>query len=210
MSLFLGRGNRRLMFLQKGGMHLASGKGVGVQHRTKILSIVLYTLDLQIRQCGRQPAHGLCARWRPGNNFAEQAVVVDADAITGAETCINTQLSARCPRPGQVFNQPGTGQKVGCRAFRIDTRFNGPAITRDIILSQRQRFAARHPQLPLHQIQPGDGLGDRMFHLQAGIHFQKIKLFVLIQKLNRTSAGIPNGLRRAHSGLTHGHAYIGF
>lgn len=49
------------------------------------------------------------------------------------------------------------------------------ALNVQLVLRGRQRLAGRDTQLPLHQIMTRDHLGDRMFDLQAGIHFHEVK-----------------------------------
>ncbi len=56
---------------------------------------------------------------------------------------------------------------------------------------QRQRLAFGHADLPGHQVLPGDQFGDRVLHLQAGVHFQEEELAALIQqKLHGAGADI--------------------
>ena len=43
----------------------------------------------------------------------------------------------------------------------------------DLVLLQRQLFARGDPELPLHQVEASDHLGDRVLHLQAGVHFHE-------------------------------------
>ena len=38
---------------------------------------------------------------------------------------------------------------------------------------QRQRLAGGDAQLPFHQVEAGDRLGDRMLDLQAGVHLHE-------------------------------------
>ena len=88
-------------------------------------------------------------------------------------------------------NQPRTGHK-GFRMFRIDPIFNGVTMKAHLILGDGQGQARRHAQLFFDQINARDGLGDAVFHLQAGVHFNEIKLPLRIQKLKRAGAVIPN------------------
>ena len=43
----------------------------------------------------------------------------------------------------------------------------------DVVLRQRQRLPRRHPQLQLHEVEPGDLLGDRVLDLQPGVHLHE-------------------------------------
>ena len=62
----------------------------------------------------------------------------------------------------------------------------------NFVLAQRQREARRLAQLPFHQIDAADRLGDRMLDLQARVHLEEVGrvLFRAHDKLDRSSAGI--------------------
>ncbi len=49
------------------------------------------------------------------------------------------------------------------------------AVHVQLLLRQWQRFAAGHAQLPLHQIEAGDGFGHRVLDLQPRVHLHEIK-----------------------------------
>ena len=42
-------------------------------------------------------------------------------------------------------------------------------------LREGQPLSGGDADLPLHQVQPGDQLGDRVLHLQAGVHLQEVE-----------------------------------
>ncbi|MNO81996.1 hypothetical protein D3C76_732550 [compost metagenome] len=76
---------------------------------------------------------------------------------------------------------------------------------RHLILSHRQRFTACHANLPGHQVETGDGFGDRVFDLQAGVHLHEEEFAAGIQqKLDGAGTDVADGLRRTHSRFTHG------
>ena len=69
-----------------------------------------------------------------------------------------------------------------------------------------QRLPGGHQQLPLHQVQPGDQLGDRVLDLQPGVHLQEEELIGCLrrhQELDRPHTGVPHGLRDGHRALPH-------
>ena len=80
-----------------------------------------------------------------------------------------------------------------------------------LVLTQRQRLATGHTQLPLHQVEPGDGFGHRMLHLQAGVHLHEIKLHglglvvarLLDDELHRARTHIVHRLGRRHCRCAH-------
>ena len=68
------------------------------------------------------------------------------------------------------------------------------ALRRDLVLTQRQRFAECDPQLPLHEIETGDHLGDGMLDLQARVHFDEIKPAPVGDELDGAGADIAGRL----------------
>ena len=97
------------------------------------------------------------------------------------------------------------GQEVAKGILGIDTAFHRPAIALDIRLCDGKLLASCHPNHEFHQVQPGDAFGDRMLHLQAGVHFQKVKTLVLADdKLHRAGALVLHRLGQCHRLLTHG------
>ena len=55
--------------------------------------------------------------------------------------------------------------------------------------------------LGFNNVNAGDELGDRMFHLNPGVHFDEIKLAVFIQKLKRPSATVAHFFASRHTTL---------
>ncbi len=81
------------------------------------------------------------------------------------------------------------------------------AVQRHLFLCQRQRLAASDADLPGDQVEAGDGLGDRVFHLQAGVHFHEEELAAFVEEeFDGTGADVADRLRRAYRGLAHGPA----
>ncbi len=46
----------------------------------------------------------------------------------------------------------------------------------DVVLCDGELLPCRDAHLPLHQVDSGDHLGDRVFNLEAGIHFHEEEL----------------------------------
>ncbi|MNH22558.1 hypothetical protein D3C79_824210 [compost metagenome] len=81
---------------------------------------------------------------------------------------------------------------------------------RHLFLGDRQGLAAGHANLPGHQVEPGNGLGDRVLHLQAGVHLHEEELATGIeQELHGAGAHVADGLGRAYRRFTHGPAQFG-
>ena len=74
----------------------------------------------------------------------------------------------------------------------------------DILLRVAQLPSARDADLLLDDIDAGDHLRDGMLHLQAGVHFEEIKILILIhKKFNRARVDIIHGLGGFHSHTSH-------
>ena len=92
------------------------------------------------------------------------------------------------------------------------------AVDAQFVLLQRQRLAGGHAQLPLHQVQPGDGFGHRVLHLQAGVHFHEVEAHLLgvvvaarllDDELHRAGAHVVHRLGGCHRGQAHLLAQLG-
>ena len=98
------------------------------------------------------------------NRIAFAHAIVHADRAT---------LEARADRLLVDMQRTRSGQEIVVGVFGADARLDGVAIDAQLLLRQRQLFTRGHTQLPLHQIQPGNGFGHRMLDLQTGVHFHE-------------------------------------
>ena len=71
-------------------------------------------------------------------------------------------------------------------------------------MSEPERFARRHPELPLDEVEAGDELGDGMLDLQARVHLQEEELAVLVQELHRPGVDVAARLGDGDGGGAHG------
>ena len=63
---------------------------------------------------------------------------------------------------------------------------------------------ARDANLPLHEVDAGHELGDRMLDLEARVHLEEVELAVAVeQELARAGVHVAGGLRGAHRRLAH-------
>ena len=77
-------------------------------------------------------------------------------------------------------------------------------------LAEVQRFTSGDAELPLHQVDSHHQLGDRMFHLDAGIHLEEIELAVLReQELTGPRVHVPRRARRGDGRVAHPLAQLG-
>ena len=81
---------------------------------------------------------------------------------------------------------------------------------RNVLLRERQRFAVGNAQLPLHQIDAVDELGDRMLDLQPRVHFEEEEASVGIEhELAGAGVLVVDRLCGAHGGRAHRRAQFG-
>ena len=65
----------------------------------------------------------------------------------------------------------------------------------------RQRLARGHAQLRLHEVEPGHLLGDRVLHLQPGVHLEEVELVAQDDELHRPRVDVAHGAGPGHRGL---------
>ena len=73
-----------------------------------------------------------------------------------------------------------TRHKIFRRIFGVDPAFDGVSGEMDVILCHRQPLASRDLDLFFDQIQPCHHLRNRVLHLDPGVHFHKIEIFIFI------------------------------
>ena len=65
-------------------------------------------------------------------------------------------------------------------------------------------MSSRDGDLQLDEIKSGDLLGDRMFHLEAGVDLEKIKIEMRVnEKFHGACVGVLTGARQAYRGVAH-------
>ena len=100
--------------------------------------------------------------------------------------------------------------KAGVGIFYIQACFDGMPRQFDFALLQWQWMTSGDAQLPLHQIKTGNHFCDRMLHLQARIHLQKVVVQVLIHdEFNRTGTAVTHRQGSSYSVFTHRLAHGG-
>ena len=87
-------------------------------------------------------------------------------------------------------------------------------VDRQLLLRFRQPLTRGHTQLPFHQINAGNRLGHRVFHLQTGIHFHEPEpvgaqpVRAINDELNRPCALVSDRLGGTHTGGPHRGAHL--
>ena len=92
----------------------------------------------------------------------------------------------------EVMDLAGLGLPRSCRILGVQPGFDGmPGCWRG---SCGQCFAVGDPELKLDEVQSGGEFGDRVLHLETGVHLQEEELAVLVgEKLDGAGAGVSDG-----------------
>ena len=107
-------------------------------------------------------------------------------------------------RRAEGLQPPDGGREIALRPLRIDARLDGPAVEADILLAEGERLACRHTQHLLHEVQPGDHLRHRMFHLEAGVHLQEVEIALTVHdELDRAGRAVVDGAGERHGAGAH-------
>ena len=113
------------------------------------------------------------------------------------------QPHAGTARRNKEIDLSGRGGKVVEGIFSIDTAFDGMTPDNNVFLTQFQRLARGDPDLLFDQVNAGNSFGNRMLHLNTGVHFHEVKFIVIVeQELDRTGTGVIGGFGCFDSGGT--------
>ncbi len=124
---------------------------------------------------------------------------MDGHGVAGADAVVNAHALADGRPPQQ--HRPGDGQEVVGWVFGVEPRLNGVPPRPHALLPPGQRLTGGDTNLPLDQVDAGHQFGDRMLHLQAGVHLQKVELLTVEQELDRARAGVADGGGQPHGRL---------
>ncbi len=104
----------------------------------------------------------------------------------------------RAARRHELVHEPGGGEEIPVRVLRVDPAFQRYSARHHVLLPEGQRAAGGHSQLLGDNVDAGGHLGDRMFHLDPGIHLDEVKISLVVdQKFERTGADIAAGASTA-------------
>ena len=130
----------------------------------------------------------------PGNQLGDHRIVIDRHL--GA--FVNAAVVAQAQPFGQAqaFDLARAGHEIVLRVLGINAALDGMAGLRDMALAPRQIAARRDLDLRFDQIDADHPFGHRMLDLQARVHFEKIKILLLIQqKLQGSGADVADRAR---------------
>ena len=166
-------------------------------------NVVADAADVILVQRLAHAGDGGVARRTPAAQLGDHGVVEHGDLAALIDAGVHADM--RVLRRRAVVGQPaGGGQEVAEGVLRIDAGLDGPAVQVDIVLLQRQLLARRDADHQFHQIEAGDQLGDRMLHLEAGVHLQEVEVALRVHdELDRAGGLVVHGAGQGHGLLAH-------
>ena len=86
----------------------------------------------------------------------------------------------------QLFQAARARTEVLLGVLGVDSALDRVTTEADVFLAQGKFFPRGDQQLLPDNVDAGDHLGDRMFHLYPGIHFNEVKISILVKKFKST------------------------
>ena len=168
------------------------------------------TQHIGLRDCVLHAACGLGAIFTPSDQLGDHRIVIDADFIARHDASVKPHIViAGNGRRGKDMHLAGFRKEIVGRIFGTDTNLDSVSAGNDFTLLQWQRLACGHAQLPFDQVFTRDHFRNRVFDLQARIHFHEEELAVLADdEFNRAGTTVSNGARRRDRRITHFLAHI--
>jgi len=146
--------------------------------------------------------NGCGAVWAYGYQFSDHRIVKRWDGVTAVDVRVHPDADTA---GGVVkIDRAGGGSEIVSGILRIDAEFDGVSQGAKVIEFGAEAFAGSDFDLLFDQVDSVDLFGHRMFDLDAGIHFEKVKVAGIIdEELHRTGVFVLNGLGKFDGGFPH-------
>ena len=197
------RCERRGLLIEEGGRGVARQEAIRLEDRDQRLAIRDETVDANGTQAACQLRRRSIAIGCLSDDLGEHRVVVRRDHRSGLHTGVDPE-----PLVGlEALESPRIGEVAARGILGVEAHLDGVTAGCDLRLRARQHLAARHADLPLHQVQAGDHLGHRMLYLKACVHLQEVELLRIAlssdDELHRAGADVANALRKRYRSGVH-------
>ena len=182
--------------LDEAGIELGGAERSARNHRAQEPHVGRHAGDLDFGERLPHASEGTRAVGAAHHELRDHRVVPRRDFGALVHPGVDADMLAFF-REVQVHYAASRGQEVTLGVLGIDACFDGMPAHGHVVLEKRQTLPRGDAQLPLHQIEAGDHLGDRMLDLQAGVHFHEIERAVLLgDEFHRARAGVLDRFRR--------------
>ncbi len=163
--------------------------------------------DQAVDPAGRERGGELAGRAgpvrRPRDHLGQHGVVVHADDRAALDTAVHADVAGHL----EPVQRAACGPPVPRRVLGVEADLDRVAV-------RRRRFG-REPrafgdgELPGHQVDPEDQLGDRVLDLEAGVDLEEVEVAVGEQELDGAGADVPDRLRGGRGGVVEPLARLG-
>ena len=149
-----------------------------------------------------QAPQGVVAVNAPHDQLADQGVVEGGDLVARVHVAVDSHAGpARWQPAGDLA---GGRAEVVAGILGVDAAFDRMADEAHVLLAHREGFAAGDAQLLSDQVDAGHHLGDRVFHLDAGVHLHEVEAAAAVhQELHRAGALVADAAGRRYGRLAH-------
>src|SRR5690606_3385588 len=148
------------------------------------------------------PFNGQLTRLRLAYKLGDHRIIVVRNIHSLFEPVVHSYANSLRWLIGR--KRSNVGKEIVCRVLSIDPRFNSMSVELQVALYEGQLFALGHLNLQPDKVQTSYRLRHRMFHLQAGIHLQKIEPEIFVKdELHCSGAIIPACPRYAYRCFSH-------
>ena len=187
-----------IFFGDEGGGDVAGHKAGMVHHCADEGQVMADAFDFESIKGDAHFFNRLQAGRGPGAKLGDHRIIEHADLAPLKNAGVIAHDATRRGRPFDgraVAGQPADrGQEVAVGVFGIKPAFHRPAVDLEVRLRKGQRLTCGNADHLFHQIDAGDQLGHRMFHLQAGVHFQKVEIARPVDdEFDGAGAGVAHG-----------------
>ncbi len=137
----------------------------------QVVEIGLDAVDLCFGQSGAEPLQRLLARGAVRDELGQHRIVIGRHFAAGLDPGVDPQIL----REDDLVQQAGAGLELLAGVLGVETHLHRMPLRREGVAVQRRRFAGRHAQHPLHQVDAGDHFGDAVLDLQPGVDLEEVE-----------------------------------
>ena len=188
------------MSVDERGRRLAGGKNRMVEAVCEEFLVGPDAKGCGVFEGGQEFSPRFVARCAMADQLGDHGIVIGRYFTAGFECMLDADTARHVPqrhRPALRHEAPGD-------VLGAETHLDRVAVQADIVLRERQRFAAGDTQLQFDQVEPGDRFRHRVFDLETRVHFHEMKLAAGVeQELDGAGALVADRLDRRHRRRSH-------
>ena len=171
-----------------------AGAKLGVFHDAQVkVARRLDAFDRELEQRAMHALDGSFSRRRVDDQLREHRIVEQPDLAPDLDAAVPPH--ARAARQMQIRDAARRRKEAVRRILARDAALDRPSARHDVLLTERQLLARGDANLPLHEVDAGHELRDRMLDLEARVHLEEVELAVAVeQELAGAGVHVPAAL----------------